>query len=325
MYSEFQANDGREEYFACDVAEQAALYRLIVENTVELIIRYDRRRSRTYVSPSSKEMLGYDPGEMLGRPAFGFNHPDDHERAITTFERIGPECPRDKLIFRVRHKHGHYVWVETCYRYLKDGSVLSVARDITARKHAEDMLAEANAKLEAANRLLNVLVQQDGLTGLANRRCFDDVLDKEFRRACRNQTPLGLVMIDVDHFKSYNDLYGHIAGDECLRRVGSTIRHVLQRPADQAARYGGEEFAVVLPMTDEAGTTRVAEQIRSAVATLGVEHFGSTRGSVTISAGTCAKTPDEGSDTPSGLIHAADVALYRAKAGGRNCVESFVF
>jgi diguanylate cyclase (GGDEF)-like protein/PAS domain S-box-containing protein len=302
-----------------DAATQATMYRLMVENTVDLIIRYDANRVRTYVSPSVWAMAGYQPEEILGRQAYDLNHPDDRERAIAMFQSIGPARGSDKLVFRVRCKDGTYIWVETLYRYLpEDGGVLAVSRDITARKHAEQKLAEANAKLEAANGLLRVLAQQDGLTGLANRRCFDEVLTTEFRRACRELEPLGIVMIDVDCFKSYNDLYGHLAGDECLRRISSLVTNALRRPADLAARYGGEEIAVLLPATNDSGATSVAERIRRAVLSLRIKHRDSANGFVTISAGASSIIPPRDDGNPSHLVDAADRALYRAKRDGRN-------
>ena len=307
-----------------DAAAQAAMHRIIIENTIDLIIRYDRDRMRTFVSPAVRDMAGYEPEELLGRQVYELNHPDDRDRAIRTFNSIGPDHRTDKLIFRVRRKDGEYLWTETLYRYLpEDGGVIAVSRDITARKHAEDELAAIHAKLEAANRLLQVLAQQDGLTGLANRRCFDEVLDAEFRRAAREQQPLGFVLIDVDCFKAYNDLYGHLAGDECLRRISTTVAQTLQRPADLAARYGGEELAVLLPATDCQGTTDVAERIRGAVEGLWIEHLGSTPGIATVSAGATSTIPCPHADAnPTLLIAAADHALYQAKRDGRNRVRS---
>jgi diguanylate cyclase (GGDEF)-like protein/PAS domain S-box-containing protein len=305
-----------------EAATQAAMYRLMVENTVDVILHYDTNRVRTYVSPSVWAMAGYRPEELLGRQAYDLNHPDDRERAIAMFQSIGPAHPSDKLVFRVRSKDDRYIWVETLYRYLpEDGGVLAVSRDITARKHAEEKLAETNAKLEAANRLLRVLAQQDGLTGLANRRCFDAVLAAEFHRAHREQEPLGIVMIDVDCFKSYNDLYGHLAGDECLRRICGVVADALRRPADFAARYGGEEIAVLLPATSDSGATSVAERIRRAVSSLRIKHRDSENGFVTICAGASSIIPIRDDDHPSRLVDAADRALYRAKMGGRNCVR----
>jgi len=307
-----------------DTAAQAAMYRLMVENTLDLIIRYDAGRHRIYVSPSSLEMLGYAPEEMLGGYASGTLHPEDRAEIDATFWRVGPAVPSLDLTFRGIRKDGQVIWVEGRYRYLpEDGGILAVLRDITERRHAEEMLAEANETLEAANRILLTLAQQDGLTRLANRRRFDEALAEEFRRACRQAQPLSALLLDVDQFKAYNDRYGHLAGDECLRRISRAIEAVPQRPGDLVARYGGEEFVVLLPATEAHGAWIVAEAIRQAVAALGLEHLGSAERIVTVSIGMSSIIPGGDCDQPEQLVAAADQALYRAKAGGRNRVAGF--
>ena len=182
------------------------------------------------------------------------------------------------------------------------------------------MLEAANEKLAAANDILRKLAQQDGLTGLANRRRFDELLEQEYRRAARQQTPLALMLLDVDSFKAYNDRYGHIAGDECLRRISRTAEGVLQRPSDHIARYGGEEFVALLPATDLAAGILLAERLREAIAGLGIEHLGSLHRVVTISIGVCGAISFD-DNNPAQLVEAADRALYHAKLEGRNCVR----
>lgn len=160
----------------------------------------------------------------------------------------------------------------------------------------------------------------DGLTGIANRRRFDQHLDDEFRRAKRNATPISLIMIDVDSFKDYNDHYGHQHGDECLARIAAALSRQLHRSRDLVARYGGEEFTVVLPDTDRDGALQVAEAMRAEVENLGIEHAASgVTDCVTISLGLCTLVPEQAAKSAS-LIHAADRALYQAKRSGRNCV-----
>ena len=162
----------------------------------------------------------------------------------------------------------------------------------------------------------------DGLTGLGNRRHFDQTLNREFQRASREGSSLALVMIDVDHFKSFNDRYGHQAGDECLRAVAVAVGGTLHRPADLAARYGGEELAVLLPSTDEHGATALAHDIRAAVRALGVVHADSPSGRLTISTGVAVSVPGRFPANPALLIQAADQALYAAKEAGRDSVRS---
>jgi diguanylate cyclase (GGDEF)-like protein len=193
-------------------------------------------------------------------------------------------------------------------------------------------------QMEAANRELQRLACVDGLTGVANRRRFDEILEREWLRLARERQPLSLILCDVDFFKAYNDTYGHIAGDKCLQQVAGAISQAVRRPADLVARYGGEEFAVVLPQTDSAGAVHVAEQIRINVAALGIAQGqlqgGQPRGGaatggaatvgrpyggdlVTLSLGVATVIPLPNS-TPAVLIASADKALYHAKACGRN-------
>jgi diguanylate cyclase (GGDEF)-like protein len=172
-------------------------------------------------------------------------------------------------------------------------------------------------RLLELNRNLELLALEDALTGLANRRQFDLFIHSEMGRARRNQTGLALLMIDVDHFKAFNDQYGHLAGDECLRKISAIIVANIQRPGDLAARFGGEEFAVVLPGTDYVGAFLVAEKVRHAVQAAGLEHSKSPDGRVTVSVGVCGYDPASQTRTED-LIGAADKALYVAKASGRN-------
>lgn len=169
------------------------------------------------------------------------------------------------------------------------------------------------------NRKLEKLALEDGLTGLANRRRFEHALKSEFKRAQRASKPLALVMIDADYFKRYNDLYGHPAGDACLRTIGAMAQDCYRRPGDLAAPYGGEEIAVLLPDTDLAGAVAIAEKIRSRVLKLAMEHHGNPAGVITVSAGVHAMVPQAGQG-PLVLLHTADKALYAAKSGGRNRV-----
>lgn len=304
-----------------DVAGQAAMYRVLIENAVDIIIRTDASRRRTFVSPSTRQVLGYEPCELLGGTLYQTVHPDDLPRVQLQFSRIGPEHPNEELTFRLRRKDGRYVWIEARYRYLPaDGGILGILRDITVRKQIEAQLVEANVQLEVANRTLRDLADHDGLTGLCNRRHFDELLNREFGRARRQQLPLALALLDIDFFKAFNDRYGHLAGDSCLRQVCGASTLGLRRPADLVARFGGEEIVVLLPGTDERGGLFVAERIRGAVASLGIEHHGSPFGIVTISAGVTSLLPGPADDPHHALVEAADQALYRAKSAGRNQV-----
>lgn len=183
-------------------------------------------------------------------------------------------------------------------------------------------LTDAQRQLEEKNRLLERLSALDTLTGIANRGRFDAVLRQEWRRAARDGASLSLVFCDIDHFKPFNDSYGHQAGDECLVRVARTIEDSLSRPADLAARYGGEEFIALLVDTDAQGARVLAERIRQRVLGLGVEHRASSAGPLlSVSLGVATVVPGAAS-RPEDLVDLADRALYAAKQAGRNRVAT---
>jgi len=173
-----------------------------------------------------------------------------------------------------------------------------------------------------ASRLLRAQVMQDGLTGLANRRYFDETIEQEFRRATRKGQPVAVIMIDLDHFKEYNDRYGHLAGDECLRVVAHAIQGCLRRAGEFAARYGGEEIVVVLPDADSARANTLAMRMQAAVHALALRHESHASGVVTFSGGVATCVPRPRTDGWRGLVAKADAALYAAKAKGRDIVVS---
>lgn len=176
-------------------------------------------------------------------------------------------------------------------------------------------------RLDEANRELLRLAATDSLTGIANRRSFDESFRQEWARAVRAAEPISLLMCDVDLFKLYNDGYGHPAGDECLRQVAGILQGRVYRPADLVARYGGEEFVVLLPNTDLEGALKVGEAMRAALEALGLPHRYVPGGRVSVSIGAASRVPRRSIDTPEQLIAQADAALYHAKDLGRNRVE----
>lgn len=197
-----------------------------------------------------------------------------------------------------------------------------LVRQIGLRIRAEEEARNARNALQELNATLEKLAQQDGLTGLANRRKFDEVIGAALQRARRTASPLAVIMIDVDYFKKFNDLYGHVAGDECLRQVAQVIKEGEKRSSDLAARYGGEEFAVLLPDTDLEGALAVAESIRKALRALKIEHAGNNAGIVTVSAGIDVLMAVSDADSAASFISAADRALYDAKMAGRDQVRA---
>ena len=175
-------------------------------------------------------------------------------------------------------------------------------------------------RLKQTTDMLEAMAWIDGLTGIPNRRRFDQMLESEWKRAQRNRSPLAVIMVDVDHFKGYNDKYGHGAGDICLKQVATLLVAVVGRSGDLVARYGGEEFVVLMPETDDAGAYRVAEQLRQRIEAQEMPHAGSEASCwVTVSVGYAAMIP-ESEQGLALLLDEADRMLYAAKAGGRNRV-----
>jgi diguanylate cyclase (GGDEF)-like protein len=190
---------------------------------------------------------------------------------------------------------------------------LKVAVELALTKHATEL---------AASEKMSELVLTDPLTGLGNRRHFDQTLQSEWDRAAREEHALAVLMVDIDHFKAYNDSRGHAAGDKCLKAVAGALKEHCARPGDIVCRWGGEEFAVILPDTDLPGATHVARDIVTKVGELRIEHGGSGAGAhVTVSAGAAAAIPSHGG-AAHGLVEKADAALYAAKHAGRNRAES---
>ncbi|MEN3374770.1 MAG: hypothetical protein V7604_125 [Hyphomicrobiales bacterium] len=308
------ARETTEKKLAADlVRENRERYRLIADNVADLVVRLDRDLACGFVSPASRHLLGCEPEELIALPLVELVHSGDRGVFQQDMARLLTAGEIDEFCFRARHADGSYIWVEATGRKMAGStSLILTIRDVSRRKQIEDELAAANSQLRT-------LATQDGLTGLANRRSFDEVFDREWHRAMRDKTPLGLIMLDVDKFKVFNDVYGHQAGDMSLCAVARAIEAGLLRPADFAARYGGEEFVIVLPGTDEAGTIEVAERIRHSVEAKRLEHRGNAGGIVTISAGVWASSTALPA-TPRDALKSADTNLYSAKAAGRNRV-----
>lgn len=188
------------------------------------------------------------------------------------------------------------------------------------RDEAFRLLIASQADLAAANALLSRLNGIDELTGVGNRRSFDAAMAAEWSRGLRRATPLSLVMCDIDHFKHYNDHFGHVAGDYCIKAIAAVLAEQLRRPTDKLARYGGEEFAIVLPDTDLAGALLVAEGCRKRVESVAIDESTGLRGPVTMSFGVASLVPNRGASIQ-GMVEAADAALFEAKRGGRNTVR----
>jgi diguanylate cyclase (GGDEF)-like protein/PAS domain S-box-containing protein len=292
-------------------AALAAEHRLLAENATDLVCRLGADLTLLYVSPSARGLLGYEPEDLAGASPDCFTHPDDRAAvALWCRKLLDPAGPADSATCQYRgvRRDGSTLWLEAGGKRLAgcEGIVLT-CRDISVRKAIETQLEE--------------LTRLDGLTGLVNRRGFDQRLDHAVRRASRVPSPVSLVMIDVDRFKMFNDTYGHQQGDACLRAVAGAIGAAARRATDVAARYGGEEFALLLEDTDLDGALHVAERVRNNIASLGLRHEGSANGIVTASLGVAASYGG-GPEQAGLLVEHADAALYAAKRGGRNRVQA---
>jgi diguanylate cyclase (GGDEF)-like protein/PAS domain S-box-containing protein len=278
-----------------------------------------------YVNPAYERIWGR-PRDRLYADAGSLTeaiHPDDRQRVLANI--TGHESGGWDMEYRIRRPDGTERWIHDRGFPLLDGRgavtlMVGVASDITELKQAEIALQQSVASLEKANQELESLSFHDPLTGVKNRRFLEEHVRREWRREQRHGHELSLIMVDVDLFKSYNDVYGHPRGDECLRQVAQGLASEIHRPSDVVARVGGEEFAVLLPETRLKSAERLAERLRHAVAALRIPHERSSVAPVvTVSLGVASLDPRQGEFQA--LMELADRALYRAKETGRNRVE----
>ena len=296
----------------------ASLHALVTEYSRDAIILTNFDSRRTYASAAIQRLTGWTQEEFARQSSLELLHPDDRTLVENVVQKLRSGVEGAVIECRARKHDGNYIWVEASLRSVCDpdskspSGLLYIVRDISERKQAEKRLQEAYHALES-------LAITDGLTGLANRRRFDNCLTNEWRRAMRSQAPLSMLLIDVDWFKSYNDRYGHLRGDSCLKQIAEAAQDVVMRPGDMVARFGGEEFAVILPVTELEGAMLVAEDIRENLCARKLAHADNPTGNVSISVGCATLLPQLGCHA-SALIELADEALYCAKRGGRNRV-----
>lgn len=301
-----------------DILPEETNFRMLAENSGDVIMQLGPDTKARYVSPSCTRLLGWLPEEMVGHGPEVFVPPEHLQNiAAAAALLLAGADEGEPLAIEIRRKDGKTVWVETKARIVRDpltgvpGDFVLIVRDITERKRLEEQLRS--------------LAMTDGLTGLANRRAFDETLDREWRRTVGSAGQMSLLLLDIDRFKGFNDKYGHQVGDDCLRAVAAAMRDVLHRPGDLASRYGGEELAVILPDTDSEGALEIAERLRIAIENLGLPHDDNPEGGghVTVSIGSATALSRSGGTIrmPEGLLLAADTALYKAKHKGRNRVE----
>ncbi len=303
--------------------ESEERFRFMAKTTGDVLYRLKYSSMQyDYISPSILELTGYSPEEIdvigFSSLVIKFESLGENNLSIADIARNRQERKTGQYLadYLIRTKSGESKWLgDHSFPWLDEsgnliGSV-GVLSDITERKRVE-------AALRQMNRDLQLLATLDGLTGVANRRRFDEFISLEWGRMRRERSPISMVLCDIDFFKLYNDTYGHQAGDDCLRAVAQAIRNSVNRPTDLVARYGGEEFAVVLSNTDAKGAVNIAENIRRQIEDLSIAHqqpSGSRM--LTISCGVSCMIPVEGS-APDRLIALADKGLYEAKNQGRN-------
>jgi diguanylate cyclase (GGDEF)-like protein/PAS domain S-box-containing protein len=298
-----------------ELARSEERFQLVVENAQEWVWEMNAGGLYTYANSVVEKIMGYKAAEIRGRKYFYDFFLPEEQAAFkqATFRTFEKKQRFHDHIYRAVHKSGKILWLQTSGVPVLDAKknllgYIGVTTDITKQKTTESELMR--------------LSYFDGLTGIANRRYFEDIAKREWRRALREESVFSLLMGDIDFFKPYNDLYGHLEGDECLRKVAAVLKDNLRRPGDMIARYGGEEFVILLPDTDAKNATSVAETLRSSVELLGVEHKDSYVSDViTISVGVASVVPAENLSL-STLISSADRALYRAKKAGRNRVAT---
>jgi diguanylate cyclase (GGDEF)-like protein/PAS domain S-box-containing protein len=305
---------------AAKIDVDSAVYKTLLESTKAIPWKIDWASMKfAYIGPQIEPLLGWSPESWMSVQDWAERmHPADRQWVVdfcVAQSKAGVDHEAD---YRALTKDGSYVWLRDVVHVVRndDGSVNALVGfmfDISERKRTEEHLTKLRMELEA-------LSFKDGLTGVANRRRFDALIEVEWSSAFRNQKPLSLVLIDIDLFKQYNDHYGHVRGDDCLKRVAQALSAGATRPRDLIARYGGEEFVLVLPETDEGGAAEVGARCREALLMEGIEHETSTVAptvTVSIGVGTIVPTADNKAKE---FIEEIDKRLYRAKQGGRNSV-----
>jgi diguanylate cyclase (GGDEF)-like protein/PAS domain S-box-containing protein len=277
-----------------------------------------------YVNPAFERLTGYRAEEAMGRNCRFLQRDDVRQPGLEVVRealRAGSAC---EAVLRNYRKDGTLFWNQLSLSPMLDANgrithVMGTMSDVSDRVRAEQRLLEKQRQLEKTKRVLEGLALKDGLTGLYNRRHFSEQLAREWNRARREHAPLSLFMIDIDHFKRFNDTYGHLAGDQCIRLVADTVKRCFARGSDLVARYGGEEFVALAAGVDRKQARERAELLREAIRELTGERHGRNAHLVTVSIGLASVTPDERL-TPEDIVDAADRALYQAKRNGRDRV-----
>jgi diguanylate cyclase (GGDEF)-like protein/PAS domain S-box-containing protein len=298
--------------------DDAGVYRTLLESTQAIPWRIDWATARfTYIGPQIERVLGWpqDSWQTVDDWAMRI-HAEDRRKTVDFCVGQSLNGVDHEADYRALTADGEYVWIRDVVHVIRrpDGSVdclVGFMFDISERKRAEDKILQLQKELEA-------LSYRDPLTGIANRRMFDQILDVEWGKARALGEPLSLVIVDIDFFKQYNDRYGHPQGDACLKEVARVLDRAAARTRDLCARLGGEEFVLVLPATDEAAALAVAERCARRLARAALPHAASSVADVVTCSMGVATIVRGSRDLPAQLVDTADTRLYRAKAAGRN-------
>lgn len=304
-----------------DVESDVDFYKTLLESTKAIPWQIDWATMKfTYIGPQIESLLGWSVDSWVSVEDWAARIHEDDREAIVNFcvaqSKAGTDHEAD---YRALTKDGDYVWIRDVVHVVRSGdgveSLVGFMFDISERKASEEKLARLQKELE-------ILSYQDGLTGIANRRMFNLIMEREWANAQRQNLPLSLIILDIDYFKEYNDCYGHIQGDECLQQVAQILSSAAARPRDFVGRFGGEEFVLVLPETDEASARAVADKCRRLILEHGIEHQQSKIAdsilTVSMGVGTAIPYHTEGKKE---FIVSVDDQLYKAKQNGRNRVE----
>jgi diguanylate cyclase (GGDEF)-like protein/PAS domain S-box-containing protein len=296
----------------------ADVYKTLLESTKAIPWKIDwKTMTFAYIGPQIELLLGWEPASWVSANDWAMRiHEEDREHVVNYCVSQSKSGIDHEADYRALTKDGNYVWIRDVVHVMRDenGEVEALVGfmfDISERKKTEEQLLALQKELEA-------LSYRDSLTDVANRRMFNLIMEREWADAQRNKTPLSLILLDIDYFKQYNDHYGHLQGDECLKQVAQILGKAATRPRDFLARFGGEEFVLVLPETNAEAARIIAERCRDYTAEMRIPHARSFIGStLTISIGVGTVVPGQQDDMAT-FLREVDRRLYEAKQNGRN-------
>ncbi|MFN3713759.1 MAG: diguanylate cyclase domain-containing protein [Alcanivoracaceae bacterium] len=303
-----------------DIERDSAFYKTLLESTKAIPWRIDWETMKfTYIGPQIEALLGWTPESWVSIDDWVERmHPDDRDYVVNFCVSQSQSGVDHEADYRALTRDGGYIWIRDVVHVVRQGdqveALVGFMFDISERKQNEEALLRLQRDLEE-------LSYRDGLTEIPNRRMFDVVLEREWANARRSGRPLSVILLDIDYFKEFNDHYGHLAGDEALKKVAQVLGRSAGRPRDFAARFGGEEFVLVLPETNAEAAELIAERCRCLVLEEVIPHHRSKADpylSISLGVGTIVPTV---TDDPKVFIDSVDKLLYRAKQRGRNCAE----